>query len=286
MKFLNKMERKFGRYAIHNLMYYIVILQVVGIVISTFAGPFANAYLYLDIAKVLEGQVWRLFTFIITGNSISGDPINLIFTAITLYFYYFLGRSLENAWGAFRFNMYYLSGILLNIIAAFIMYFALGGISIPFVYGLTYVNYSLFLAAAVMFPDTQIYISFLFPIKMKYLGIIYGISIALTVVQGILAGSLAGILIATTIIVALLNFLIFFFCTRNYKRISPKQIKRKSVYRSQVRNVEKSTRHQCAVCGRTEQDDENLDFRYCSKCDGNYEYCSDHLFTHQHIKRH
>ena len=119
MKLLNKLERKFGRYAIHNLMYYIIVLQVAGIAINILAPSFIETYLSLDVGKVLQGQVWRLFTFVLdTGYDVYG--LNILFTAITLYLYYMIGRTLENIWGAFRFNLYYLSGILFNIVAAFL----------------------------------------------------------------------------------------------------------------------------------------------------------------------
>ena len=99
-------------------------------------------------------------------------------------------------------------------------------------------------------------------------------------------------------LIAIANFLIFFLASRNYKRYSPQQAKRKANYKRQVRNAHNPdnvvqfrgkaavTRHKCAVCGRTELDDDNLEFRFCSKCDGNYEYCMDHLYTHEHVHKH
>ena len=81
-----------------------------------------------------------------------------------------------------------------------------------------------------------------------------------------------------------LNFLIFFFSTRNYRSVSPKEVHRKRTYHRQVQQPKGVTRHKCAICGRTELDDPNLEFRFCSKCNGNYEYCQDHLFTHEHVK--
>ena len=85
-----------------------------------------------------------------------------------------------------------------------------------------------------------------------------------------------------SLVISVLNFLIFFLSTRNYRRISPKEIHRKKVYRQQTIRTQGITKHKCAICGRTEEDDENLVFRFCSKCKGNYEYCQEHLFTHEH----
>ena len=91
--------------------------------------------------------------------------------------------------------------------------------------------------------------------------------------------------------VSILNFVIFFLGSRHMRPYSPKQMKRKREYQHKMRRAERpvnqypgGAKHKCAVCGRTELDDPNLEFRYCSKCNGNYEYCQDHLFTHEHVK--
>ena len=122
---------------------------------------------------------------------------------------------------------------------------------------------------------------FLIPIKMKWLAYVY---VAFTGYDLIVTGWAGRV----AIVMSLLNFLIFFLSTRNYRRISPREIHRKQVYRAQTREPRTGsgiTKHKCAVCGRTELDDPTLEFRFCSKCEGNYEYCQDHLFTHRHITR-
>ena len=297
MNLINKMERKFGKYAIHNLMYYVVILQIAGVILYSFAREFTVTYLMLDIGKVLEGQIWRLFTFAIIDISAGSltNPMNILFLAITLYLYYMIGRSLENVWGAFKFNLYYLSGILLNIIAAFILYFVFKDVYWVgiYPYGLYYVNMSLFLTFACVFPDMELLYMFIIPLKMKWLGILYGLFIGKDIVECIynaLTTSGSDALYygqAAAIVVALLNFIVLFLVSRrNYRRISPQRVMRKQQYKQQVRDAKSVTRHRCAVCGRTEQDDPMLEFRYCSKCDGNYEYCMEHLFTHEHVKKH
>ena len=130
---------------------------------------------------------------------------------------------------------------------------------------------------------------FIIPIKMKYLGIFYGGIVVLNIIQAAAAGNF---MFAISIVVALLNFVLFFFSTKNYRRISPSQMRRRrqfKVHNGGEADVFRTNhgpvaRHKCAVCGRTELDSPDLEFRFCSKCEGNYEYCSDHLFTHQHIK--
>lgn len=91
--------------------------------------------------------------------------------------------------------------------------------------------------------------------------------------------------------ISILNFIIFFLSSRNMKPYTPGQMKRKNDFKRKMRHAERpvnsyanGAKHRCAVCGRTELDDPNLEFRYCSKCNGNYEYCQDHLFTHTHVK--
>lgn len=283
--FLYKLERKFGRYAIHNLMKYIVGLYALGYVVYMINPYIYYQFLMLDIDKVLHGQIWRLVTFLIQPVDASG----LFFMLISLYLYFMIGNSLENAWGAFRFNLYYLTGILFNILAVIIIY-AVTGRSYPIT--LSYINQSMFFAFAAIYPNVELLLMFIIPIKVKYLGIIYGIVVGYDVFQCLQRGDYLSVIV---ILFALANFIIFFLSTRNYKRISPSEIRRKQNYRRQTRQASYGnvtqfkgrnvvTRHKCAVCGRTELDDDNLEFRFCSKCEGNYEYCMDHLFTHEHVK--
>lgn len=148
MKWFQKLERKFGRYAIHNLMYYLIFLYAAGFVLEIFGNNFYSRYLALDMEMIFRGQVWRLVTFIM------GPPdTSIIFVLFSLYFYYLIGQVLENAWGAFRFNMYILSGIVLHILAALLIYLIFG-VSFPFT--TYYLNMSLFLAFATLMPDMQV----------------------------------------------------------------------------------------------------------------------------------
>ncbi len=283
MKFLNKLERKYGRYAISGFMRYIVALNIVGAIIGVLAPDFYYQYLILDVGMVMKGQIWRLFTYILMpGLTTSSflNPMNILFFALELYLYYWIGNALENQWGAFRFNLYYISGYLLNILASVILYFAFD-LSYPI--GLSYINQSLFLAFAALYPNIQLLLFFIIPIKVKWLGIFYGAILGYNVLTCFIYGQIP---MAVAILVSMANFLFFFFYTRNYARVSPKQMRRRAAYKKEVKKATTITRHKCAICGRTEQDDENLEFRFCSKCDGNYEYCMEHLFTHEHVKKH
>ena len=266
MKFLRKLERNFGKYAVPNLMYYIILMYGAGIVIDLVMPGLYYQYLCLDAAAILRGQVWRLVTFLICPPS-SG----IFFNLIAMFLYYSLGTTLERVWGTFRFNLYFFSGILFHIIAAFVIYFLMG-VSVP----LTpfYLNNSLFLAFAATFPQMQFYLYGLLPIRAYWLGIFIGAEFLYEFLFG-------GLIARSCIGLALLNFVIFFMMTRNYSKISPREIKRKQKFKSDMKTAQaekiRLTHHKCAVCGRTEKDDPNLEFRYCSKCEGNLEYCMDCL---------
>ncbi|MBS6195374.1 MAG: hypothetical protein KH828_07315 [Clostridiales bacterium] len=274
MNFLNKLERKFGRFAVSNLTLYIIITYAAGYILMTLA-PQMVMYLTLEPAQILRGQVWRLVSWLLI------PPGKLdIFTILMLFFYYSVGNTLERTWGTFRYNVYIFSGILLSIVGAFALYFITGGLIIfsGVVFSTYYISLSIILAFAATYANAQVWLMGIIPLKMKWLGILYGIYLVRDMI-------VYGWPTRVAIICSLMNFIIFFFATRNMSRYNPKEIQRrqkfkKAVHQSQV-NV---TKHKCAICGRTEEDGAHLEFRFCSKCNGNYEYCQDHLFTHTHVK--
>lgn len=271
MNFLNKLERKFGKYAIPNLSKYLIILYTIGVGLDLVSkGTIYQDVLSLNPYMILHGEIWRLVTFLMAAPS-----SNLIFLIFVLIFYYSICRELEYYWGDFRFNLYILVGALGTIAASFLLYFVYKS---PYIMMDTYyLNLSLFLAYAASFPETTFYLYALIPVRAKWLGIIDGIFLLYSFLTG-------SIVTKVSIVVAMMNFLLFFFGTRNYHKYSPKQAKRRRTYIREVKTSTGAPRHKCHVCGRTELDDPELEFRYCSRCDGNYEYCQDHLYTHIHIK--
>lgn len=283
MNFLNKMERKFGQYAIHDLTKYMIGCYIIGFILQQLGILFhvqAAGYLLLSPYHILHGQVWRLVSWLLIPPMSS----NLFFVLIMLMFYYSLGTTLERTWGAFRYNVYILGGILFTVAGAFILYFVNGqnpGLSV--IYGAAfstyYINLSIFLAFAMNYPDMQVLFMMIIPVKMKYLAYLDLAYLVYDMIRG-------GWGVRTVIIASLFNFILYFLTTRNYKRISPKEIHRKQQFQRAVhpKKVSGVTKHKCAVCGRTEEDGEELEFRFCSKCNGNYEYCQNHLFTHEHVK--
>ena len=315
-KLLNKAERKYGKYAINNLSLYIIIAYVIGYVLSlTGSLDFLRLNPYEIIA---HKQIWRVVTWVMVPPSSLG-----IFTIIMLFFYYTLGRNLEMTWGAFRYNVYIFSGMIFTLIGAFLLYafFTLASPNNPLEVGYAisayvttyYVNMSIFLVFAALYPNMQVMLYFIIPVKIKWMAILYAVIMVMEVFS---ARSLPVIIIRATILVmSLLNFIIFFFGSRDMSRYSYSERKRRADFRNAVNNAGRSTgstnrtssyngrfsrtggqtstssgdfpgkgisKHRCAICGRTELDNPDLEFRFCSKCNGNYEYCNDHLFTHTH----
>lgn len=277
MKFTSNFEKKFGKYAIKNLSLILIICYACGYVFELTA-PGVFQYLYLNPYLILfHGQVWRLITWVIVPPS-SFD----FFTLLMLYFYYSLGTTLERTWGTYRYNVYIFSGILFTILGAFLLFGIglLGGkliVGNMMTFSTYYVNMSIFLAFAATYPNMQILLFFFIPIKVKILGIIYG---AMLIFE-FLAGSIDR---KVVIAASLMNFIVFFITGRGKVHMTPRQAKRRHEFKKEVKKTTRVTRHKCAICGRTEETNPELDFRFCSKCDGNYEYCQDHLFTHTHVK--
>lgn len=274
LNWLDKLEKKFGRFAIPNLTMYLIGAYIIGFGIYYFL-PGLFKWLTLEPYFILKGQVWRVISWVLVPPS--GSLISIIFIVLL---YYSLGTALERAWGTFRYNVYIFSGILFTVIGAFALYFIAGTGMIGYggLFSTYYINMSIFLAFAVSYPDMELLLYFIIPIKMKWMAILYAVFI--------LYGFITGNFISKVAIAAsLLNFVVFFLSTK--KGYSPKQQMRKKKYQKQSRphmTYSNGARHRCAVCGRTELDDPNLEFRFCSKCNGNYEYCQEHLFTHEHVK--
>ena len=284
---MSNFEKKFGKYAIKNLSLTLIMCYAAGYLIEMVL-PGLFYFLTLNPYAIIHGQVWRLVTWIL----IPPDSSNLFFVLLMLYFYYSLGTSLERTWGTYRYNVYIFSGMLFTIIGSFLMMgycylvrpadMVAYGPSVFFsavspLFSTYYVNMSIFLAFAATFPEVQVLLMFIIPIKVKVLGIIYGVMLIANFIQGSAYSRFA-------MAASLFNFVVFWITSKNHIHMSPKQVKRRQEYRREVKRNTGGTKHKCAICGRTELDSPDLEFRFCSKCNGNYEYCQEHLFTHQHVK--
>ena len=285
-----KLEKKFGKYCIRGLIRYVIAAELIGAVIGFVNPDIYDTFLSLNYAAIAKGQVWRFITFMFFPE-VSMDMWNIIMFAIQIAVYYFIGNALERAWGSFRFNLFYFSGILLSYIAALMVFLFMGFYSLPgaenyllWPAGLQYINETLFLAFALMFPDVEFLLFFLLPVRAKWLGIVYGAFLAWDVVKFVLSGTAYGYMFAIAIVIQILNFIIFFISSKKGSRGTHKQRQMQREFKQQTApKVTPIYRHRCAICGRTERDNPDLEFRYCSKCEGNYEYCSDHIFTHEHV---
>lgn len=310
MNFLNKMERKFGKYAIRNLPLIIVICFAIGYFLVGFA-PKLYLKLYFSPYDIIVGhQYWRLFTWVLS------PPERFTFLSlIMLFFYYIFGQSIERGIGTFMFNVYILGGWLLNTLAALgvsIFYYGKYGDSYEFqawsiinngIEMMSFMLYSIFLGFALVYADSMILFFFVLPMKASWLAYIDMIFLAYRFVD---AGSL---LSRVSIIAYLVNFFLLYLLMRNgskkYRGVSHEKRKRQRSYDGQVIDFDRTrrmyrkseadtiapdgskntiTKHKCAICGRSELDDMTMEFRFCSKCNGNYEYCSEHLYTHEHVK--
>lgn len=285
-------EKKFGKYAIPNLTILLILCYGVGYVISLVDADLL-LYMTLNPYLILKGQIWRLVTWILIPPSGFG-----IFTLIMLYFYYILGTVLERTWGTYKYNVYLFSGLFLTIVASFLslgVYYLQVTHSgqIPaelleiymeemvqigsYAFSTAYINLCIYLAFAATYPDMQVLLMFVIPVKIKWLGILDLVMMVGTLLTG-------GTFTKFAVGAALINVLIFWLVNIKGLQYSPKQIKRRAQFKQEVRRNSAVTKHKCAICGRTDEDEENLEFRFCSKCNGNYEYCQYHLFTHEHVK--
>jgi len=295
MRPMSKFEKKFGKYAIPNLTTILIACYAVGYLLQFTGNTGILNYLTLDPYSICHGQVWRLVTWLVVPPSAG----NIITTLIMLYFYWSLGNTLEKVWGVYRYNVYMLLGLLLTVAGAFltmgISYFMYDELWVlmsqagALCFSTAYINMSIFLAFAVTFPEMQVLLMFIIPIKIKWMGIVYGIMVVWEFISGAAVRLSNGAAVDVSlfkriaILFSLLNFIIFFFSSRRMI-ISPKQIKRRHDYKKEVHRAQAVTRHKCAICGRTDESDPDLEFRFCSKCHGNYEYCQEHLFTHKHVE--
>ncbi|MGM9663153.1 MAG: rhomboid family intramembrane serine protease [Oscillospiraceae bacterium] len=271
------------RFGIPNLMLYIVFGTAVVYVLTMFSSTSATSFLWLDMERVLHGEVWRLITFIFVPTQ--SNPFLLL---ISLYFYYFIGNALEKEWGPARFTFYYVGGVLLTILAALLGQLLIPGAGV--VGGTAYVNLSMFFAFAMLYPDMRVLLFFIIPVKIKWLAYADAAVFLLGIVLNLLSGNVVGALMP---VVALLNFFVFFApyfhqaAERQRYRSSPRaqQYRRnaRSAQRQQQQQARQGYHHKCCVCGKTDTDHPELQFRYCSRCAGYHCYCSDHIFNHVHF---
>ena len=274
---------KHPRFGIPNLMRYIVIISAVVFLLDYFSNGAASYMLYFDAGLILEkGELWRLITwlFVPSGN-------NIFWTIIGLFCYYSIGSSVEGYWGRVKFNLFYLSCVVITVVLAFV---SLLWTDYPYITN-GMLNNVLFLVFATLFPTAMIRIQFIIPIQAKWLAALY---VVLTIYDIFKYGLGYLIFMLPMYLGIWLPYLVFFwdrvwdllaeFGFRFRHQNSKQTIQFKSAVRQQKKkDAERGYRHKCAVCGRTDASNPELEFRYCSRCAGYHCFCQDHIIQHEHF---
>ncbi len=290
---MNKLRRSFERFClrnqnkgIRNLMLYICSGNAVVYLLSIISqNNFLYYLLCFDRTLILRGQVWRLFTYPLTMQAGMGGGLNILLVAIMLLCYYSLGMVIERRWGTLKFNLFYLSGVVMMDI--FCMFFPNCRADV------SYLNLSLFLSYATMFPDATFLLYMIIPIKAW----IFALIDLVLVLVGVLHNSFPTNFFP---LIALANYFLFFgsdvlnlipmkwrFKLRKLFRGKKTSAGPKVIHfhvSQQPEQKKQDYNHRCTVCGRTDVTNPELEFRYCSRCKGYYCYCQDHINNHAHIE--
>jgi membrane associated rhomboid family serine protease len=262
MKTLDLLERKLGKFAIPNLTIYLIAGQSF-FYLMYMTGRLEPGATFYSAQALLAGEWWRVFT-------IPFDPPHqgIFFTLFAWYFFYMIGSALEAHWGSFRYNVYILLGCVITFAASFLVpeypvsNGALAG--------------SIFLAFATLFPDFQILLFFFLPVRMKWLALLTWLAFAYQLAAGSWATRIM-------VLAAIANFLIFFArdIFLNLRHGQRQVVKRAG----RMARSDSGPSHRCTTCGITDKTHPEMDFRYCPQCDGQYGYCKEHIFKHEHIKK-
>ncbi len=257
-------------FGIPHLIKYVTIANVVFWLVNA-VNPTLMSYMVFSPYHILHGQIWRLVSFALI------PPSTGILAFIAFYFYYWIGTTLEQYWGTGQFTVYFFGGLILTVLYGFIIYFTTGinlGVTAEYVY------LSMFFSFAVLFPDMQVLLFYFIPVKMKWLALVDGAFFLLSVFTNRFPVNLLPL-------VAILNF--FIFCGGDLLRAVPKRPSantvnfRRESARMTREEAAKTYTHKCAVCGRTDRDHPELEFRYCSRCEGYHCFCSEHINNHIHF---
>lgn len=279
MKKLNKRIDMFcykhPRFGVPNLMLYIVIISLAVWLLSIMdPSKTLMSFFVFSPERILKGEVWRLVSFVFVPQSLS------FWELLFFYFYYWIGNVLEKEWGTPRFNIFLISGVLLTAVYGFIIYF----ITKQSIAVTTYFIYlSMFFSFATLFPDVQVLFMFIIPIKVKWLAYLDAAFFLLSMLTQSFPFNLLPL-------VAVLNYLVFFgddlFSSlrsnkARYNKTTVNFNREKQKIKYEQKNA--SYTKKCAVCGRTDTDYPDLEFRYCSRCAGYHCFCQDHINNHIHF---
>ena len=290
---LKNLRRNFNRFCyqnrdkgIPNLMLYLSLGCALVYLMTQFTqNPILYQLLIFDRAAILQGQVWRLITYPLTFFH-----SNLLLMAVSLFCYYSLGRAMELIWGTLKFNLFYLCGVLMMDIYCMIF----GGRA-----DVTYLNLSLFLSYATMYPNSQFLLFFIIPVKAWIFALVDLVLVLFSLLTDPFPYNFFSV-------ISLANYFLFFGkdvlnvlpmswqvnARRAARKAKPQKGDRPKVvpfpsagsYEATTAKVQAPYTHRCTICGRTDVTDPNLEFRYCSRCKGYHCYCEDHISNHTHIE--
>jgi hypothetical protein len=278
MSLLSRLESKLGRYAVPNLTMFLIAGQVIAYIAQMAPAPPGAVPVASKLAlmpdRVMHGEWWRVITFVF-------DPpiTNPLFAFFAWYLFYLMGTTLESTWSAFRYNVYLAIGYFASIASAFVFWFATGmpgqSATNAFLYG------SVFLAFARLYPDFELQLLFILPVKIKWLALLTWIGYGWTLVAA------DSWLTRVMVLAAVLNYLLFFGrdIARGMKHSHRgMQFRAKALRSPAASSVHGGPRliHTCRVCGLTSESAPKTQFRYCSKCNGEFCYCPEHLQNHEH----
>jgi len=261
LPWLDRLERRFGRYAIPNLTLALVAGQVLVFFAAQFGGrPDIIDLLRLFPARVYAGQIWRLVTFVFVP-----PRLNYLLAFFVWYLFYVMGTALERQWGLFRYNVFLLIGAMATAAVAFL--------TPVFPASNVFLQVSVFLAFAFLYPDFVLYLFFVLPIKIKWLALLTWLGYLYAAVVGDWP-------VRLQVVASVANFFVF-FGGEIFDRARHKQ--RHAVWEARQNRAKKRPLHQCRVCGITNLTHPKMQFRYCTKCAGTCCYCSEHLRDHTHV---
>ena len=282
----------------------IIAVFILGYIMQVFF-PDMTDKLSLNFDMVSRGEVWRIFSWIILAPT----KFDLL-TFLMLYFFASIGKVLELRWGYVRYNLYVFGGLFIMVLAGLLSYLLLiyvpsvgefisgDGASAGYIVSYFVRTYplilSMMLAYAVEFPNEKLLIWFIIPVSFKVIAIFYSLYLCYVVITDLmrcLGGEMYYLIDLIMMLASFANFLVFFFIYRKKRhlKLTPEQTQMRKEFRENMKEVMREnavmkSRHRCEICGRTELDDPDLEFRFCSSCEGSHEYCMDHLKNHEHIK--
>ncbi|PKM72884.1 MAG: hypothetical protein CVU91_07615 [Firmicutes bacterium HGW-Firmicutes-16] len=270
-------------FGIRNLMIYIITGNVLVWIFSMMdrSGKLLELVRFSAEAIFTRGEVWRLVTFIFVPTTSTSSFRAIIMFAFVMYCYYQFGKLLEQYWGAGKFTIFYLSGVLFNVLFGTVIWLITG---INMSIDTFYLNFTLYFAFATLFPDTMVLFFGIIPLKAKWIAFAEAAYFAYIMISKPFPINLLPL-------IAVLNYLIFcggwLFDMVRPSRIQQKQTTinfKKAAKKYNREQAAKPYNRKCEVCGRTDRDNPNLEFRFCSKCGGYHCFCADHINSHVHFK--